>query len=113
MKNERKKKRIPKGFEALADLCEEGTERFEAIIADPPRAGLHRKVIEGIVSLGAPLILYVSCNAESLAEDLSALCAAGYEVERAQPVDLFPHTPHCEVVVRLSRSPRWTGIGLE
>lgn len=97
--------------EALADLREEGTERFEAIIADPPRAGLHRKVIEGVVSLGAPLVLYVSCNSESLAEDLSALCASGYEVERAQPVDLFPHTPHCEVVVRLSRSPRWTGIG--
>ncbi len=96
--------------EALADLCEERTERFEAVIADPPRAGLHRKVIEGMVCLGAPAILYISCNAESLAEDLSALCAAGYDLERARPVDLFPHTPHCEVVVRLLRSSRWTGL---
>lgn len=96
--------------ETLSDLCEEGTERFDAIIADPPRAGLHRKVIEGMVSLGAPAILYVSCNAETLAEDLEALCAAGYELERARPVDLFPHTPHCEVVVRLQRSSRWTGL---
>ena len=96
--------------EALADLREKGAERFEAVIADPPRAGLHRKVIEGMVSLGAPAILYVSCNAESLADDLSVLCAAGYDPERARPVDLFPHTPHCEVVVRLQRSPRWTGL---
>ena len=95
--------------EALAELCQERAERFEAVIADPPRAGLHRKVIEGIVALGPPAILYVSCNAESLAEDLSSLRAAGYDLERARPVDLFPHTPHCEVVVRLARSPRWTG----
>ena len=95
---------------ALQELTDdEGRERFDVVVADPPRAGLHKKVIAGIVALGPPRIVYVSCNAETLAEDLSGLCASGYRIELAQPVDMFPHTPHCEVVACLDRADHWSG----
>ena len=76
----------------------------EVVIADPPRAGLHERVVARIAGLRPERVVYVSCNPATLARDLAGLVALGYIFERAHPFDLFPHTPHVEVVARLTRA---------
>ncbi len=71
----------------------------DVIIADPPRPGIHKDVLKGIIELGAERLVYVSCNPATLARDLSILSQA-YEVKEIQPVDMFPHTHHIEVVAK-------------
>ena len=86
----------------LGDLATQG-RRFDLVVVDPPRAGLHKKVRAGLGALQAPRIIYVSCNPHTLASDLSALGECGYHVVRVRPVDMFPQTPHCEVVTELCK----------
>ncbi|MCR4296842.1 MAG: 23S rRNA (uracil-5-)-methyltransferase RumA, partial [Elusimicrobia bacterium] len=74
--------------------------RPDAVIVDPPRAGLHVKATATLLEMAPPLIFYVSCNPESLARDLKVL-EPKYAVDRLVVVDLFPHTDHVETVVRL------------
>lgn len=81
--------------------------RYAVAVADPPRAGIHARVLSGLIELGVPVLIYVSCNAETMGSDVAVLSAGGYELEIVQPLDMFPHTPHCEVVARLRRSSRW------
>lgn len=76
--------------------------RPDVIITDPPRAGMHPDVVQVILGAAPERIVYVSCNPATQARDLSLLDAA-YRVERVQPVDMFPHTPHVENVVLLQR----------
>lgn len=79
--------------------------RPDVIITDPPRAGMTEKLVEQILALEAPLVVYVSCNPATQARDLKWL-SAKYEVTAVQPVDMFPHTLHIENVVQLKlRSP--------
>jgi len=73
------------------------------LIIDPPRAGLSPRSLKQIISLEIPNLLYVSCNPETLARDLSLLTESGYKLENLTPVDFFPHTAHLEVVASLSR----------
>ena len=87
----------------LPDLLARGV-RADVVVADPPRAGFHPKALRSLAVLGARRIVYVSCNPATLARDLATLCAAGYRLTAVQPVDMFPHTPHIEVVVRLERA---------
>ncbi|MBM3432836.1 MAG: 23S rRNA (uracil(1939)-C(5))-methyltransferase RlmD [Bacteroidetes bacterium] len=79
--------------------------RPNVLITDPPRAGMHDKLVQKILNIEAPLVIYVSCNPATQARDLQRL-AEKYTVTRVQPVDLFPHTLHIENVVqlRLTRS---------
>ncbi len=81
-----------------------GGARPDLVVLDPPRAGLHQKVVPSVLALAAPRIVYVSCNPESAGRDLAALSAGGYRVRRIRPVDLFPHTPHVETVITLDRA---------
>jgi 23S rRNA (uracil1939-C5)-methyltransferase len=77
--------------------------RADVVVADPPRAGFHPKALRSLAQLQAQRVVYVSCNPATLARDLQTLCGAGYRLTAVQPVDMFPHTPHIEVVVRLER----------
>ena len=74
--------------------------RPDVLIADPPRAGMHPRVVEQIRRLRPERFVYVSCNPRTQARDLAALTGA-YAIEAVQPVDLFPHTHHVENVVRM------------
>ncbi len=74
----------------------------EVIITDPPRDGMHKKVIENILLLDAKKIVYVSCNSATQARDLELLKEA-YEVTFIQPVDMFPQTHHVENIAVLER----------
>jgi 23S rRNA (uracil1939-C5)-methyltransferase len=74
------------------------------VVVDPPRAGLAGKALPRLGEIGAPRIVYVSCNPTTLAGDARRLREDyGYELVRAQPVDMFPHTPHVETVALLTR----------
>ncbi len=72
----------------------------DVIITDPPRAGMHEKLINQLLDIKAPKVVYVSCNPATQARDLQLLDVA-YKVTRLQPVDMFPHTHHIENVALL------------
>ncbi|MCU7548511.1 23S rRNA (uracil(1939)-C(5))-methyltransferase RlmD [Chitinophagaceae bacterium LB-8] len=74
--------------------------RPDVIITDPPRAGMHEKLVKKILEMEAPTVVYVSCNPATQARDL-ALLDEKYEVTKVQPVDMFPHTHHIENVAQL------------
>ena len=76
--------------------------RPDIIITDPPRAGMHPDVINVILGASPARIVYVSCNPATQARDLQLL-DKDYRVDKVQPVDMFPHTPHVENVVLLTR----------
>ncbi len=70
----------------------------DVVILDPPRSGIHPKVIERIVEIAPPRIVYVSCNPATQARDAKLFCADKYRLAKLQPVDMFPHTYHIENV---------------
>lgn len=74
--------------------------RPDVIITDPPRAGMHEKLVKKLLDIAAPRIVYVSCNPATQARDLQLLNEK-YVVEQLQPVDMFPHTHHIENVAAL------------
>jgi 23S rRNA (uracil1939-C5)-methyltransferase len=77
----------------------------DVVVVDPPRAGLAGKALRRLGRIGAPRIVYVSCNPTTLAGDVKTLRADhGYELLHATPVDMFPHTPHVECVALLERA---------
>ena len=76
--------------------------RPDVIITDPPRAGMHPDVVETILRAAPKRIVYVSCNPATQARDLERL-TEDYHIVIIQPVDMFPHTPHVENVVLLTR----------
>ncbi|MDZ7265307.1 MAG: 23S rRNA (uracil(1939)-C(5))-methyltransferase RlmD [candidate division KSB1 bacterium] len=73
------------------------------VIIDPPRSGLHPKLPGKILQLKPQRIIYVSCNPATLARDLQLLCQQEFDLIRVQPIDMFPHTAHCEAVALLER----------
>jgi 23S rRNA (uracil1939-C5)-methyltransferase len=77
--------------------------RPDLVVVDPPRAGLGERVARMLVTLGAPRVVYVSCDPVTLARDLVVLLANGYRLEQLHLVDLFPQTFHLETVVHLAR----------
>jgi 23S rRNA (uracil1939-C5)-methyltransferase len=88
---------------APEQLALRGLVRPAVCIVDPPRAGLHARVLDSLRLLEPARLVYVSCNPRSAVQDVLGLAAAGYRLERVQPVDLFPHTPHLECVFALVR----------
>ncbi len=74
----------------------------DALVVDPPRAGLSDKSLEVLLSMRARTIAYVSCNPTTLARDVSRMLKAGYELRRITPVDMFPQSYHVETVCIMS-----------
>jgi 23S rRNA (uracil1939-C5)-methyltransferase len=98
----------PAHVKPMESTTEDFISRFKGqkpdfVHVDPPRAGLGKRVVNGLTKLAPKHIVYVSCDPSTLARDLSGLAAAGYKVTRAHMVDLFPQTFHLETVLRLAR----------
>ncbi len=78
--------------------------KADIVILDPPRAGCDPRLIESVLTVAAPKLLYVSCNPSTLGRDVRLLCAGGYTFVEAAPVDMFPQTLGIETVCLLIRS---------
>jgi 23S rRNA (uracil1939-C5)-methyltransferase len=76
-----------------------GGAATETVVVDPPRTGMSREALDGVVSMRARRIVYVSCDVATLARDARRIVDAGYTIARADAFDLFPNTPHVETVV--------------
>ncbi|GAA3546141.1 23S rRNA (uracil(1939)-C(5))-methyltransferase RlmD [Zobellella aerophila] len=80
--------------------------KAEVVVVDPPRKGCEPALLETLARMQPRRLVYVSCNPKSLARDLGWLLEAGFALEQATPVDMFPHTMHVETVALLT----WQGI---
>ncbi len=83
---------------ATADFLHRARYRPEVVILDPPRTGAP-DLMEPIVKLRAPGVIYVSCDVTTLARDLRVLAGAGYKIKRVRAFDFFPNTHHVEIAV--------------
>ncbi|MEX1023678.1 MAG: 23S rRNA (uracil(1939)-C(5))-methyltransferase RlmD [Planctomycetota bacterium] len=95
--------------ETLPAALAEGGEAPRIALVDPPRAGMHERVVRALAELAPERIVYVSCNPKTAARDAALLVGAGYRPLTAEPFDLFPHTPHLECVLVLER----VGLGVQ
>jgi len=75
----------------------------DIVLVDPPRAGLDKTVVDGILKLSPSLIAYVSCDPSTLARDAARLIKGGYKLREATPFDLFPQTYHIESITIFER----------
>src|SRR5690606_14966130 len=90
--------------EVVAQLATAG-ERFQAVVMNPPRRGISPTAREAISRLGAPLLIYVSCDPDTLARDLDHMTRLGYSSTELLPLDMIPLTEEVETVVALRRTP--------
>ncbi|SDP18003.1 23S rRNA (uracil(1939)-C(5))-methyltransferase RlmD [Clostridium gasigenes] len=88
--------------EKIQELLDQGVEP-DTIVVDPPRKGCDIKLLEAIAEAKPKNVVYISCDPSTLARDLKILTEKGFKVGKIQPVDMFPHTPHIECVVKLKR----------
>ncbi len=79
-------------------------ENPDVIFVDPPRVGLSKEAVNQILNLSPKKLVYISCNPRTQAENCELLVQGGYHIQKIQPVDQFPHTPHIENIVALVRS---------
>lgn len=86
----------------FSNAIEQLGEKPSVVFTDPPRSGMHSDVVQQLLDLAPERIVYVSCNSATQARDL-ALMNHQYEIERIQPVDMFPQTYHIETVAKLTR----------
>ncbi len=86
-------------YEAPAELVLPELEvQPAAVLVDPPREGIDRRAMDGLLKLRPPVLVYVSCDPSTLARDAKRLHAAGYRLEQVTPFDLFPQTYHIESI---------------
>ena len=92
-----------KAEEELPKLLKEGITA-DVVILDPPRAGCDPSLLEAVAKAEPEKIIYVSCDPATLARDIKILGEMGYRFVEAQPVDMFPHTPHVECCCLIERA---------
>ncbi len=85
--------------EALLEAAK--ADEYEVVVVDPPRTGLSPVCVKHLSRLRFPRILYLSCQSSTLARDLGRFQAAGFQISRVQPFDMFPQTAHLEALVEL------------
>ena len=78
------------------------TDRPDVMIIDPPRVGMHKDVVKQVIEIAPQRIVYISCNPATMARDVNMM-KENYRIVEVQPVDMFPHTYHIEVVAKLER----------
>ncbi len=93
-----------KAEEVIPRLFQENHLRADVAVVDPPRKGCDEKLLDTMIRMQPERIIYVSCDPATLARDLKILSSAGYQIQKVQPVDQFPHTVHVETVVLLTRN---------
>ncbi|MFA6431944.1 MAG: 23S rRNA (uracil(1939)-C(5))-methyltransferase RlmD [Candidatus Margulisiibacteriota bacterium] len=94
-----------KNYSALAgrveDIFPQFNKKCDVVIVDPPRPGIHKRAIKALGDLRPAKIVYVSCNPTTQKTDVDKLKEFGYKITACQPLDMFPHTPHVENVIKL------------
>ncbi len=101
---------IPVKSETLDFLRSQAPHRIageatpDLIVVDPPRTGLGAESCALLAEIAAPALVYVSCDPATLARDLRALIASGYQIQSITLADLFPQTFHLETVVHLRQA---------
>jgi 23S rRNA (uracil1939-C5)-methyltransferase len=92
---------VPGRLEGAMDAAPLASLRPEVIVLDPPRSGVEESALAWLAARGADRIVYLSCDAATLARDVAALCRRGYSLASLEAFDLFPQTPHVEVLAVL------------
>jgi 23S rRNA (uracil1939-C5)-methyltransferase len=91
-------------YEGLAEeIIPQLDVRPDIVLVDPPRAGLEKRVVDGILNLQAQVVAYVSCDPSTLARDAGRLISGGYRLTEVMPFDLFPQTYHIESISLFQR----------
>jgi 23S rRNA (uracil1939-C5)-methyltransferase len=86
-------------YEGLAeDVIPYLEAKPDIVLVDPPRAGLEKRVVDGILNLNPQVVAYVSCDPSTLARDAKRLIDGGYKIKQVTPFDVFPQTYHIESV---------------
>ena len=88
---------------AAKEALEPMEKRTGLLVVDPPRGGLHRDAVKAVCESGPDHVIYISCGPDTLSRDLKPLTAAGYQLASTQLFDMFPRTPHFEVLAHLTR----------
>ena len=92
-----------KSEDIFPKLYNEKGIKADVMVVDPPRKGCDESLLRLMLDMKPERIVYVSCDSATLARDLKILCEKGtYDIEKVQPVDMFPHSYHVETVVVLS-----------
>ena len=95
------------GYNEVNELVENEpplrVDHADVVVPDPPRAGCEEELLSAVVQAAPDRIVYVSCDPATLARDIKYLTGQGYEFIEATPVDMFPHTGHCECVTLMTR----------
>lgn len=86
----------------IKDILPSMESKPDVMIIDPPRVGMHKNVVKQVLKMAPEKVVYVSCNPSTLARDINMMKDV-YEVIELQPVDMFPHTYHIEVVAKLRK----------
>ena len=89
--------------DAVENFLDRTTDRFASVIVDPPRTGMSKEAMAGVLKLQAPRVIYVSCDVATLARDARVLMDAGYRIASMRAFDLFPNTAHVETVIAFAR----------